>query len=92
MSIHSVPMYRATGRSKGFALLQFMEPADAVAAHASLDGATFQGRLLHILPARPPLSAGSQTLDEACNLYTCSNLLCIYLESANLAVSHTLGC
>ena len=46
---------RTTKKSKGIALAQFAEPANAVAAHAGLDRAIFQGRLLHILPGqRPP--------------------------------------
>lgn len=35
-----------------------MDAGDAVAAHAALDRAIFQGRLLHILPGqRPPPAA-----------------------------------
>lgn len=47
---------RATRKSRGIALVQFAEPAGAAAAAAALDGATFQGRLLHVLPARAPLA------------------------------------
>ena len=56
-AVHVV-LDRATGRSKGLAYVQFAEPACAVAALASLDGSTFQGRLLHLLPARRPPSQG----------------------------------
>ena len=46
---------RTTKKSKGIALVQFAEPAGALAAKEALDGAIFQGRLLHVLPAhRPP--------------------------------------
>lgn len=46
---------RTTKKSKGIALIQFAEPAGALAAKEALDGAIFQGRLLHVLPAhRPP--------------------------------------
>ncbi|KAK5663509.1 hypothetical protein OQA88_3939 [Cercophora sp. LCS_1] len=38
------------GRSKGFAMIQYEGPSSAVAAF-QLDGTTFQGRLIHILPA-----------------------------------------
>lgn len=48
---------RETGKSKGIALVQFVNAAEAVAAHAAEDAKPFQGRLLHILPGhRPPPS------------------------------------
>ncbi|KAL4739739.1 hypothetical protein BDV11DRAFT_112856 [Aspergillus similis] len=37
--------------SKGFAYVQYADPDAAVEAYRNLDGKTFQGRLLHILPA-----------------------------------------
>ncbi|KAL2755063.1 hypothetical protein ACRALDRAFT_2020392 [Sodiomyces alcalophilus JCM 7366] len=40
-----------SGSSKGYALILFADAECAVAAFQSLDGQTFQGRLLHILPA-----------------------------------------
>lgn len=50
---------RATRRSKGFALVQFARPGDAVAAHAALDGSIFMGRLMHVLPGqRAPAGEG----------------------------------
>ena len=46
---------RTTKKSKGIALIQFAEADGALAAKEALDGAIFQGRLLHVLPAhRPP--------------------------------------
>ncbi|KAF2666791.1 putative pre-rRNA processing protein Mrd1 [Microthyrium microscopicum] len=42
-----------TGSSKGIAFLLFDDPESAVAAYQTLDGKTFQGRLIHILPADP---------------------------------------
>ena len=45
---------RMTGRSRGIALVQFAEAEDARTAREALDGSIFQGRLLHILPARLP--------------------------------------
>ena len=48
---------RETGKSKGIALVQFVNADEAVAAHAAEDAKPFQGRLLHILPGhRPPSS------------------------------------
>ena len=37
----------------GFAFITFMMPEHAVEAFNELDGRVFQGRLLHILPAKP---------------------------------------
>jgi multiple RNA-binding domain-containing protein 1 len=39
---------------KGYAFVQFVEPAAAAKALTALDGAIFQGRLLHVLPAKSP--------------------------------------
>ena len=52
MSEIHIPIDRDTRRSKGFAYVLFMNPADAVRAFSALDGTVFQGRLLHILPAK----------------------------------------
>ncbi|KAK3943689.1 putative multiple RNA-binding domain-containing protein [Diplogelasinospora grovesii] len=38
------------GQSKGFAMIRYAEPASALAAFQT-DGSTFQGRIVHILPA-----------------------------------------
>ena len=41
--------------------MQYLEPAEAVKAHAELDGSIFMGRLIHILPGKgppPPPKAG----------------------------------
>ncbi|KAG6024984.1 hypothetical protein E4U41_001636 [Claviceps citrina] len=51
----------ALGSTKGFALVQFVDPSDAVKAFQALDGATFQGRIIHIIPAKPKREQG---LDE----------------------------
>ena len=39
------------GNSKGFAYVRYHNPEHAVAAFDAMDGSSFQGRLLHILPA-----------------------------------------
>lgn len=49
------------GSKKGFALLLFADPSNAVEAFQAMDGATFQGRLLHIIPADAKRELG---LDE----------------------------
>ena len=40
-----------TQKSKGLGFAQFLDPEDAVKALRALDGRSFQGRLLHLLPA-----------------------------------------
>ena len=51
----------ASGSGKGFALVLFTDPGDAVKAFQAMDGATFQGRIIHIIPASAKREAG---LDE----------------------------
>ncbi|KAF2493913.1 RNA-binding domain-containing protein [Lophium mytilinum] len=46
-----VPVVASTGQGKGFAYVQYTNPEDAVAAYREKDKKTFQGRLLHVLPA-----------------------------------------
>lgn len=41
-----------TKRPKGFAFVTYMMPEHAVTAFNALDGTIFQGRMLHLLPAR----------------------------------------
>eukprot|EP01138_Halocafeteria_seosinensis_P002857 gb/GECG01002918.1/.p1 GENE.gb/GECG01002918.1/~~gb/GECG01002918.1/.p1 ORF type:complete len:897 (+),score=177.71 gb/GECG01002918.1/:1-2691(+) len=43
----------SSGRSKGFAYVTFMIPEHAVTALSEGDSSIFQGRILHILPAKP---------------------------------------
>ena len=50
-----------TSTSKGFAYVQYVEPSFATQALQKLDGSSFQGRLLHILPA---LDKKSNQLNE----------------------------
>ncbi|KAJ6442958.1 multiple RNA-binding domain-containing protein 1 [Purpureocillium lavendulum] len=51
----------AAGAGKGFALVLFTDPGDAVKAFQTMDGATFQGRIVHIIPASRKKELG---LDE----------------------------
>ncbi|BGP19915.1 Multiple RNA-binding domain-containing protein 1 [Rhodosporidiobolus nylandii] len=46
-----IPTDASTKSSKGIAYVTFRRPEDAVSAFDALDGTTFQGRLLHLLPA-----------------------------------------
>eukprot|EP01127_Copromyxa_protea_P013206 TRINITY_DN3531_c0_g1_i1.p1 TRINITY_DN3531_c0_g1~~TRINITY_DN3531_c0_g1_i1.p1 ORF type:complete len:896 (-),score=304.34 TRINITY_DN3531_c0_g1_i1:2-2689(-) len=50
-SVH-LPVDKHTGRSKCFAFVLYSFPPDAIEAQKMLDGVSFQGRLLHILPAK----------------------------------------
>ena len=47
-----VPLDKRSGTTKGFAYIQFTDPNSAENAFAAKDGETFQGRLLHVLPAQ----------------------------------------
>jgi len=49
----TVPVDKLTRKFKGFAFVTFMMPEHAVAAFSALDGSTFKGRLLHLIPAKP---------------------------------------
>ena len=49
----TIPLDRNTNRPTGLGFVTFMLPEHAVKAYESLDGQVFQGRLLHVLPARP---------------------------------------
>jgi multiple RNA-binding domain-containing protein 1 len=46
-----LPLDPASKTPKGFAYITFVNPEDAVSAYTALDKRSFQGRLLHILPA-----------------------------------------
>ncbi|CDS00031.1 probable RNA-binding protein [Sporisorium scitamineum] len=46
-----IPLDKQTKASKGLAFVSFSDPAHALAAYRAKDGSTFQGRLLHLLPA-----------------------------------------
>eukprot|EP00106_Octopus_bimaculoides_P015495 XP_014782937.1 PREDICTED: probable RNA-binding protein 19 [Octopus bimaculoides] len=47
-----VPLDTATNKMKGFAFITYMIPENAVRALTEMDGTSFQGRLLHIIPSR----------------------------------------
>ncbi|EFY87755.1 putative MRD1 [Metarhizium acridum CQMa 102] len=51
----------ASRATKGFAMVLFTDSSDAVRAFQALDGVTFQGRILHIIPADAKREQG---LDE----------------------------
>jgi multiple RNA-binding domain-containing protein 1 len=50
LQVH-LPKDHRSGKSKGFAYVQYEDPEAAKKAARNLDGKPFQGRLLHIIPA-----------------------------------------
>ncbi|KAG8215452.1 hypothetical protein J3R82DRAFT_9068 [Butyriboletus roseoflavus] len=46
-----IPLEPVSRQSKGLAYVTFVQPSSALAAYEGLDKKSFQGRLLHILPA-----------------------------------------
>jgi len=58
----NLPVDRHTRKQKGFAFITFMMPEHAVAAFSALDGKSFQGRLLHLLPAKAKVE--QETIEE----------------------------
>ncbi|CAK3944766.1 related to RNA-binding (RRM superfamily) [Lecanosticta acicola] len=47
-----IALDKKTGAGKGFAYIQFSDPDSAERALVDRDGQTFQGRLIHVLPAK----------------------------------------
>lgn len=47
-----LPIERYTQKPKGFAFVVFLIPEHAVKAYSKLDGTSFQGRVLHIIPGK----------------------------------------
>lgn len=48
----TMPLDKTTNKATGLAFITFMLPEHAAKAYQELDGQIFQGRLLHLLPAR----------------------------------------
>ncbi len=49
----AIPLDKTTNKPMGVAFITFMLPEHAAKAFHELDGQIFQGRLLHLLPAKP---------------------------------------
>ena len=60
----TVPLDKNTNRPTGLGFVTFMLPEHAVRAYEELDGQVYQGRLLHILPARPRRGRPTQEDEE----------------------------
>lgn len=56
----TLPICKHTRRAKGFATVTFMFPEHAAKAMTELDGTTFKGRILHIMPALEPKTKEKQ--------------------------------
>jgi RNA recognition motif-containing protein len=67
LQVH-IPMDSATKTSKGMAYVSFARAEDAVRAYDALDSTSFQGRLLHLLPAVGRAAKSSLRSDSASTL------------------------
>ena len=63
----TLPLDKTTNKSTGLAFVTFMLPEHAAKAYQELDGQIFQGRLLHLLPARAKRGQGGGEVVEARN-------------------------
>ncbi len=61
----TLPLDKSTNKSTGLAFVTFMLPEHAAKAYQELDGQIFQGRLLHLLPARAKRGQGGGEVVEA---------------------------
>jgi len=59
----NLPVDKITRRSKGFAFITYMMPEHAVLAFSELDGSSYQGRLLHLIPGKVK-EGGEEGVDE----------------------------
>ncbi|KAJ9082652.1 Multiple RNA-binding domain-containing protein 1 [Entomophthora muscae] len=59
-----MPISRETRKPKGFAYIMYVLPEHALQAYKKLDNSFFQGRLLHILPAKDKLVSEPDFNDE----------------------------
>jgi multiple RNA-binding domain-containing protein 1 len=64
-----VPISKDTKQSRGIAYVLYLVPQDAVKALTNLDGTIFQGRLLHILPAKENTQKDIKETDEDAQFY-----------------------
>ena len=54
----TIPLDKTTGKPTGLGFITYMLPEHAVKAYEALDGQIFQGRLMHILPAKARHTGG----------------------------------
>ena len=62
-----LPVDSETKQGKGYAFVQFMNPAEALVAFEHMDNTIFQGRLLHLIPAKnlTSIQADAKTSSDA---------------------------
>ncbi|KAL5525252.1 MRD1 [Sanghuangporus sanghuang] len=60
-----IPLDPVSKSPKGIAFVKFRDPSCAVRAYEELDKTSFQGRLLHILPAAEQKGTGVKGVEEA---------------------------
>ena len=67
----TIPLDKTTGKPTGLGFITYMLPEHAVKAYEALDGQIFQGRLMHILPAkaRHTGESGEEKTDKAGSSY-----------------------
>lgn len=63
----TLPLDKTTNKSTGLAFVTYMLPEHAAKAYQELDGQIFQGRLLHLLPAKAKRGHGEGEVVEARN-------------------------
>ena len=59
-----MPIDKSSGKPIGLAFITYMLPEHAVKAYSEIDGQIFHGRLIHILPSRPPVTPTTQTGEQ----------------------------
>ena len=64
-----IPLDVTTKAPKGLAFVSFLKPESALAAYNAMDKSTFQGRILHVMPAVDkrvkPEDPGKKSLKES---------------------------
>ena len=62
-----LPIAKDTKKPIGMAYILFMLPDDALKAYSALDGTIFQGRILHILPAKDQVTKEESSNNNSSN-------------------------
>ena len=67
-----LPLDKTTNRPIGLGFVTYVLPENAVRAYSELDGQIFHGRLLHILPSKPPVTPQTTKLEPTSSTSTSS--------------------
>ncbi|KAL3284900.1 hypothetical protein HHI36_019035 [Cryptolaemus montrouzieri] len=65
----NLPIDSTSRKMKGFGTLTYLMPEHAVKAYSELDGSIFQGRMLHLLPAKEKDTANNNNNSEESSNY-----------------------